>query len=113
MESIYFRYATEADLPGLTILRAGSNRYTHSFQALMYYIRNLRNKYDAVIEEVNGGAPYFAVFFGRKSSRYMLYHQLGRINWFYEIPAPFSFLDSAQYTLRLSCHSCYWHYRKP
>lgn len=87
-----YKGATEADLPGLTILRAGSNRYTHSFQALMYYIRNLRNKYDAVIEEVNGGAPYFAVFFGRKSSRYMLYHQLGRINWFYEIPAPFSFL---------------------
>ena len=82
----------QGSLPGLTVIRAGSSRYTHPFQALWYYVRNLRNKYDVVIEEVNGGAPYFAVFFGRKSKRYMLYHQLGRINWFYEIPAPFSFL---------------------
>ena len=82
----------EGELPGLKIIRVGSSRYTHPFQALWYYIRHLRNKYDAVIEEVNGGAPYFAVFFGRKKPRYMLYHQLARINWFYEIPAPFSFL---------------------
>lgn len=82
----------EAEIPGLQIIRVGSSRYTHPFQALWYYIRHLRNKYDTVIEEVNGGAPYFAVFFGRKSARHMLYHQLGRINWFYEIPAPFSYL---------------------
>lgn len=83
---------SEGDLPGLHVIRAGRSRYTHPFKALWYYMRTLRNKYDVVIEEVNGGAPYFAVFSGRKSKRFMLYHQLGRINWFYEIPAPFSFL---------------------
>jgi len=88
----YANAKSESDLPGLTVIRVGSSRYTHPFQALWYYIRKLRNTYDVVIEEVNGGAPYFAVFFGRKSNRYMLYHQLGRINWLYEIPAPFSFL---------------------
>lgn len=82
----------EAEIPGVEIIRVGSSRYTHPFKALWYYIRHLRNKFDAVIEEVNGGAPYFAVFFGRKTPRYMLYHQLGRINWFYEIPAPFSYV---------------------
>lgn len=77
---------------GVHILRAGKSRYLHPFQALIYYIRHLRNKYDVVIEEVNGGAPYFCVFFGRRAKRVMLYHQLGRKNWLYEIKAPFSYL---------------------
>jgi len=77
---------------GVTVLRAGSSRYLHPFQALMYYARHLKNKYDLVIEEVNGGAPYFAVFFGKRAKRVMLYHQLGRKNWLYEIKAPFSYL---------------------
>lgn len=77
---------------GVRVLRTGSSRYLHPFQALFYYITNLRNKYDLVIEEVNGGAPYFCVFFGRRAKRVLLYHQLGRKNWLYEIKAPFSFL---------------------
>lgn len=79
-------------LEGVTILRVGRSRYLHPFQALWYYLRNLRGKYDFVIEEVNGGAPYFSVFFERKAKRVMLYHQLGRKNWLYEIRAPFSYL---------------------
>lgn len=75
---------------GVPVIRIGSNRYAHPFQALWYYIRNLRNTYDVVIEEVNGGAPYFAVFFGKKAKRFLLYHQLGRRNWLYEITRPFS-----------------------
>lgn len=81
-----------SDIEGVSVIRIGSSRYTHPFQALWYYIRHLRNKFDVVIEEVNGGAPYFTSWFGRKSPRYMLYHQLGRINWMYEIPSPFSYL---------------------
>lgn len=77
---------------GAKVIRVGSSRYFQPFQALWYYIRNLRNKYDVVIEEVNGGAPYFCVFFGKQSKRFMLYHQLGRVNWLYEIPKPFSYL---------------------
>ncbi|MGB4758471.1 MAG: glycosyltransferase family 4 protein [Candidatus Saccharimonadales bacterium] len=77
---------------GAQVIRVGSSRYFQPFQALWYYIRNLRNKYDVVIEEVNGGAPYFCVFFGKQSKRFMFYHQLGRVNWFYEIPKPFSYV---------------------
>lgn len=77
---------------GVRVIRAGGNRYTQGAKALAHYVRKLRNKYDIVIEEVNGGAPYFSVFFGRKSKRFMFYHQLGRVNWFYEIKAPFSYI---------------------
>lgn len=77
---------------GVEVIRVGDSRYTHSAAALLYYVRHLRNKFDIVIEEVNGAAPYFAVFFGRKAKRYTFYHQLGRINWLYEIPAPFSYV---------------------
>lgn len=77
---------------GIPTIRIGSNRYTHPFQALWYFIRNLRNTCDVVIEEVNGGAPYFTVFFSKKSKRFLLYHQLGRRNWLYEIAKPFSYI---------------------
>ena len=80
----------ETPIKGLTIVRVGKSRYIHPMQALLRYVRHMRNSYDIVIEEVNGGAPYFAVFFGRKAKRFMLYHQLGRRNWRYEIPAPLS-----------------------
>jgi glycosyltransferase involved in cell wall biosynthesis len=82
----------EKKLAGLEIIRVGSSRYVQPLQALIYYIRHLRNKYDIVIEEVNGGAPYFAVFFGRKSRRFALYHQLGWRNWKHEFKAPISWL---------------------
>lgn len=79
-------------IDGIHLIRVGSNRYCHGFQALAYYVRHLRNKYDVVVEEVNGGAPYFTVFFGRRSKRYLMYHQLARTNWLYEIPRPFSYV---------------------
>ncbi|HKR82020.1 MAG TPA: glycosyltransferase family 4 protein [Candidatus Saccharimonadales bacterium] len=88
----YAGAASQRPLDGVQVLRIGSSRYLHPYQALAYYIRRLRNKYDVVVEEVNGGAPYFSVFFGRKSPRYMLYHQLARTNWLHEIPAPFSYV---------------------
>lgn len=84
--------ASQSAASGVKTIRVGSSRYLHPFQALWYYVRHLRNAYDVVIEEINGGAPYFSVFFGRKSQRFLLYHQLGRKNWFYEIKAPFSYL---------------------
>lgn len=82
----------EKDLPGLQIVRVGKNRYIQPLQALAYYIRRMRNRYDIVIEEINGGAPYMAVFFGRKSSRFLLYHQLARRNWNYEFKPPVSWI---------------------
>lgn len=79
-------------LGGVRVIRVGRSRTLHPYQALFYYVRRLRNQFDLVIEEVNGGAPYFSVFFGRKKPRYMLYHQLARTNWLYEVKAPLSYL---------------------
>jgi glycosyltransferase involved in cell wall biosynthesis len=74
---------------GITIIRIGNNRYAHSFQALMHYLRRMRNTYDAVIEVVNT-APYFGVFFGRRAKRLLFYHQLAEDIWFYETKMPLS-----------------------
>lgn len=76
-------------IDGIDVIRVGNNRYAHSFQALLYYLKHLRNKYDVVIETVNT-APYFAVLFGGRGKRYLLYHQLAREVWFYETKAPLS-----------------------
>jgi glycosyltransferase involved in cell wall biosynthesis len=85
--------ATDQDWPeGLRIIRVGTSRYTHPFQALAYYARHLRGKFDILIEEVNGAAPYFSVLLERKAKKFLLYHQLGRKNWLYEVPRPFSYV---------------------
>src|SRR5258708_7570384 len=74
---------------GITIIRVGNNRFIHPWQALAYYLRRLRNKYDVVIEVVNTAA-YFGVFFGHRAKRFVFYHQLAREIWFHETPAPVS-----------------------
>lgn len=73
-------------LDGVDVIRVGSNRYFHSFQALAYYLRRLRNTFDILIEEVNGAAPYFSIPFERRARKFLLYYQLGRKNWLYETP---------------------------
>lgn len=77
------------NLDGIDIIRIGTSRYIHPFQALAHYIRHLRNKYDVVIEVVNT-APYFASFFAGKAKSYLFYHQLAREVWFHELKKPFS-----------------------
>lgn len=76
---------------GVTIIRVGSNRYFHPFQALLFYVRHLRNKFDIVIEEVNA-APYFSVLFGKKTRRFLFYHHLEREVWLTEVKPPLSYL---------------------
>jgi glycosyltransferase involved in cell wall biosynthesis len=82
----YPNAAARGPLGGVDVIRIGNNRYTHSFQALAYYLRHLRNRFDLLIEEVNGAAPYFSVLFERQARKFLLYYQLGRKNWFYETP---------------------------
>lgn len=77
---------------GISIIRVGSSRYLHPFQALTYYLRHLRGRFDVLIEEVEGGAPYFSTFFEKKARRFVLYHQLARVNWLYEIKQPLNYL---------------------
>ncbi len=84
--------AEEIMADGIHIIRVGSNRYSHPIQALLYYMRRLRGRCDLLIEEVNGGVPYFSAMFAGKSKRLMLYHQLARINWLYEMRRPISHL---------------------
>lgn len=76
---------------GVEIIRVGSNRYLHPFQALAYYLMHLRNKFDVVIEEVNA-APYFSVFFGKRSRRFLFYHHLSGEVWLFEAKPPLSYL---------------------
>jgi glycosyltransferase involved in cell wall biosynthesis len=76
-------------LDGIEVIRIGRNRYLHSFQALGYYMRHLRGKFDVVVEVVNT-APYFGVFFGGGAKTFLFYHQLAREVWFHEAKAPLS-----------------------
>lgn len=78
-------------IDGINIIRVGKNRYMHSLQAFTYYARKLKDKYDIVIEVVNT-APYFSVFFGKKSRRFLFYHQLAGNVWFHEARPPVSFV---------------------
>lgn len=79
------------DLNGVHIVRVGSNRYLHPLQACAFYVTRLRNKFDIVIEEVNA-APYFSVYFGKQSKRFLFYHHLEREVWLHEAPPPISYL---------------------
>lgn len=74
----------------INFIRVGSSRYLHPFQAMVYYARHLRGKFDIVVEEIQGCAPYFISFLERRN-QYILYHQLARINWLHEVPKPFSY----------------------
>lgn len=78
-------------LDGIEVIRVGTSRYIHPFQALAYYLRHLRNQYDVVIEVVNT-APYFGTLFKGKAQAYVFYHQLAREVWFHELKKPFSSL---------------------
>ncbi len=81
--------AARETLDGIEVIRVGSNRYTHPFQALWYYLRHLRGKYDLLIETVNT-APYFSLLFRGKTKGVALYHQLAREVWYSETKRPLS-----------------------
>jgi glycosyltransferase involved in cell wall biosynthesis len=78
-------------LDGIEVIRVGKNRYIHPFQALWYYLRHLRGRYDMVIETVNT-APYFSLFFRGTAKRFAFYHQLAREVWYFETKKPLSYL---------------------
>ena len=76
-------------MDGIDIIRVGSNRYLHPAQALAYYMRHLRGRFDMIIETVNT-APYFSLLFRGRAKGYALYHQLARQVWFHETKSPLS-----------------------
>lgn len=77
---------------GYTIIRVG-NRYSVYLHAYRYYRKHLRGKYDRIIEEVNT-MPFFARFYARERV-FLLFHQLARQVWFYQMPFPFSVVGYA------------------
>ncbi|HSX34934.1 MAG TPA: glycosyltransferase family 4 protein [Candidatus Saccharimonadales bacterium] len=79
--------APQETLDGIEMIRIGGNRYLHSLQAFLYYLRRLRGKYDVVVEVVNT-APYFGVLFKGRSKAFLFYHQLAREVWFHETKPP-------------------------
>ncbi len=84
--------ATKHDeIDGVRVIRVGANRYLHPFQALWYYLRHLRHKFDVIIEVVNT-APYFGVFFKGRARSVLLYHQLAREIWFSETSFPLNYI---------------------
>lgn len=87
----YTNATQRENIGGIEIIRIGTNRYAHPFQALAHYLRFLRGKFDIVIEVVNT-APYFSAFFDKKARRFLFYHQLAREIWFYETKPPLSYL---------------------
>jgi glycosyltransferase involved in cell wall biosynthesis len=74
-------------LDGIEVIRVGSNRYMHPFQALAYYLRHLRDRYDVVIEVVNT-VPYFSALFKGRAQVFVFYHQMARDIWFFETKTP-------------------------
>jgi glycosyltransferase involved in cell wall biosynthesis len=76
-------------MDGIEIIRVGTSRYVHPIQAMGYYLRHMRNKYDIIVEVVNT-APYFTALFKGNSQAVVFYHQLAREIWHHELKQPFS-----------------------
>jgi glycosyltransferase involved in cell wall biosynthesis len=91
LTAAYDHAPAQTILDGIHVIRVGRNRYLHPFQALRYYRKHLRHKFDVVIETVNT-APYFHVFSGDSAKSFLMYHQLAREIWFHESFAPISHL---------------------
>lgn len=93
----------EEVINGVRTIRVGTNRYNVHFFAMLYYLKNLRGKYDIIIDEVNT-APFFPVFYKKKERVILFFHQLAREIWFLEAPilAPVFYFFEAIYLWILS-----------
>ena len=78
------------EIDGIKIVRLG-NIFTHYPLAILYYLKNLKDKFEIIIEEVNT-IPYFINFFKGKEQIFLYYNMLAREIWFYEFFKPLSIL---------------------
>ncbi len=78
-----------SEIDGIKTISIGKSKFLHPIQALFYYLTQLRNHYDIVIEEVNT-APYLTNLFKGKEKHFLFYHQLAKKVWFYELKFPLS-----------------------
>lgn len=79
----------EVHRDGYQINRVGS-RYTVYYQASQYYKKHLTGWADIVIDEINT-IPFFTQFYV-KEKRILLFHQLCREIWFYQMVFPLSLI---------------------
>lgn len=78
------------ELDGYRVIRGG-NRFTVYWKAFRYVKRHLRDWPDVVIEEINT-IPFFSRLYLPEMPRLLLFHQLCREIWFYQLPAPLSWI---------------------
>lgn len=74
------------EIEGYKVVRCGG-RWTVYWYAWRYYRRNLQGWPDAVIEEINT-VPFFTALYVKNAKRYLLFHQLCREIWFYQMFFP-------------------------
>lgn len=74
---------------GYKIIRLG-NRWSIYWQAYKYYKDNLSNWPDLIIEEINT-IPFFTQLYSNKK-RFLIFYQLCREIWFYQISFPLSLI---------------------
>ncbi|NJL97078.1 glycosyltransferase family 4 protein [Candidatus Gracilibacteria bacterium] len=87
-------------IDGVEVIRVGKNRFFHYSAARKYYLKNLKNQYDVIIEEVNT-IPYFINLIKGNEKVFLFYHQLAGPVWFKEMFQPlstFGFLLEPIYT---------------
>jgi glycosyltransferase involved in cell wall biosynthesis len=75
----------------IEIVRIGTNKFLHTFQANKYYSSHFKDQFDTIIEVVNT-APYFIKYTKGKEKLHLFYHQLARKIWFYETGFPLNLL---------------------
>lgn len=79
----------EEIINGYKIIRVG-NKFSVYWHAYRYYKNNLEGWADVIVEEINT-APFFTPFYA-KEKKYLLYHQLCREIWFYQMGFPASLI---------------------
>lgn len=79
----------EEIIDGYKIIRLG-NRFTLYILACIYYLENLRNWPDLIIEEINT-IPFLTQFYAHQK-RVLLFYQLCRQIWFYQFFFPLNYI---------------------
>ncbi len=77
------------EIDGVTIIRYGG-QVSVRFHAMMYYLKNAKQHFDIVIDEINT-IPFFTPLYVR-TKKIAYFNQLARRVWFYETKFPYSLI---------------------
>jgi glycosyltransferase involved in cell wall biosynthesis len=93
--------ATEEDIDGIHVVRAG-RQWTVHMRAFLHYRGKLRSRFDVVVDEVNT-MPFFTPLWAGVPV-FLLIFQLAREVWWYESPFPVNAIGFAAEPLYLRCY---------